>query len=199
MKHFWSAEQYEYLAEIVYDRSHQEITELFNERFNLDLPRRKITAAIKRKKLKTGRTGAFEKGKPSWNKGMKGLQLGGEKGWFKKGQLAINHRPVGSERVSVDGYVEIKIAEPNKWMLKHKYIWEQAKGKVPDKHCLIFLDSNRQNVSLDNLALISRAQLARMNQNKLFHSDPELTKTGVIIAELYTKIGSVKRKDSEKV
>jgi hypothetical protein len=37
---------------------------------------------------------------------------------FKKGRPALNQRPVGSERVNVDGYIEMKIQDPNKWALK---------------------------------------------------------------------------------
>ena len=50
---------------------------------------------------------------------------------FKKGQTPVNHRDVGSERVNVDGYLEIKVAEPNRWRLKHRVIWEQVNGAIP--------------------------------------------------------------------
>lgn len=76
---------------------------------------------------------------------------------FKKGQATWNHKPVGSERVNVDGYVEIKVAEPSKWRLKNRVVWEEAYGPIPEGHNVQFKDGNPLNLSLDNLYLISKA------------------------------------------
>ena len=75
---------------------------------------------------------------------------------FKKGHTPGNHKPVGSERVNVDGYIERKVAEPNKWECKHRIIWKQAHGDIPKGYNVQFKDGNRLNISLDNLYLISR-------------------------------------------
>lgn len=77
---------------------------------------------------------------------------------FKKGGIPQNYRPVGSERVNVDGYIEIKIADPSKWELKHRFIWEESNGKIPAGMNLIFKDNNPLNVKLDNLMLVTRAE-----------------------------------------
>jgi len=107
----------------------------------------------------------FEKGHTSWNKGMKGLQIGGIETRFKPGSKPINHRPVGSTRVSVDGYVEIKIAEGlHQWRLLHRENWKRAYGQYPNKDmALIFKDGNRQNCEVENLELVTRAELALRN------------------------------------
>ena len=102
--------------------------------------------------------------------------------------------PVGTERTNTDGYVEIKIADPNKWKGKHRIIWEETHGPIPKGHVVIFADGNRRNFDPDNLLLVSRAQLARMNQTHLIKNDAELTKTGVIVADVLSKIGERKRK-----
>jgi hypothetical protein len=72
-------------------------------------------------------------------------------------------------------------------------IWEQAHGPIPKGQCLIFLDGNNRNVSLDNLQPVTRKQLVRLNQSKLISDDAELTKTGVIIADILSKIGDLKK------
>ena len=47
--------------------------------------------------------------------GKKGICADGcERTWFKKGHIPANYRPVGSERVNADGYIEVKVADPNK-------------------------------------------------------------------------------------
>ena len=83
---------------------------------------------------------------------------------FKKGQTPVNHRDVGSERVNVDGYIEIKVAEPNRWRLKHRVIWEQVNGAIPKGYNVQFKNHNRQDCRIENLYLISKAeQMAKEN------------------------------------
>lgn len=79
-----------------------------------------------------------------------------QKTQFIKGNTPKNYRSVGSERVNVYGYVEIKVADPNKWCLKHRIVWEASNGAIPKGMNIQFRDGNRQNTSLDNLYMISR-------------------------------------------
>ena len=51
---------------------------------------------------------------------------------FKKGNRPKNYLPVGSESIDVDGYVKVKIQDPSKWELKHRIIWSERFGEVPD-------------------------------------------------------------------
>ena len=80
---------------------------------------------------------------------------------FRKGNVPRNHRPVGSERVNADGYVEVKVAEPNKWRMKHRVVWEETIGPIPEGYNIQFRNRNRQDVRIENLYLISRAEQLR--------------------------------------
>lgn len=83
---------------------------------------------------------------------------------FKKGLKPHNHREVGSERINVDGYREIKVAEPGKWMLKHRVIWEQVNGPIPKGHNVQFKNHDPLDCRIDNLYLISKSdQMAKEN------------------------------------
>ena len=83
---------------------------------------------------------------------------------FKKGHTPLNHREVGSERINVDGYIEIKVAEPNSWRLKHRIIWEQVNGEIPKGYNVQFKNHNPQDCRIENLYLICRAdQMAKEN------------------------------------
>lgn len=91
--------------------------------------------------------------------------------------------PVGSERVN-KGYTLLKVAEPNVWIEKHRYIYEKIHGKIPNGYKVIFADKNKNNFSPENLILVSDSEALIMNKNKLIYEDPNLTNTGSIIAKL---------------
>ncbi len=174
---------------------------IFNQHFKLNINLKQLKACLKNHTITSGRTGQFEKGNSPANKGKK---FPGQinKTSFKKGDKPKNYKPVGTERIDRDGYLLVKVSDTGawheRWRHKHKVIWEKENGPIPTGHVLIFLDRNKQNITLDNLQLITQAQLARMNQNKLFQKDPELTKTGLIIADIYGKMGALKRKEKAK-
>lgn len=192
--HRWSTEEKEYLKQITPGNHHKEIQKLINEKFNLNLTLKQIESAIKRNQLNTGFKGHFPKGNIPVNKGKKGIcAKGSEKTWFKKGNTPVNHRAIGSERVNVDGYIEIKVAEPNRWRPKHQVLWEEHKGKIPKGHAVIFGDGNSLNLDINNLILVTRQQLLILNTNKLIKNHADLTRTGVIIADIYQKISEKKR------
>src|SRR5690625_2423676 len=169
--HKWTDEQEKYIKKIVKGRSRKETHRMVNKKFGLSLTFNQIVGYMKRNGLTTGFDGRFKKGQPSWNKGMKGLNTGGEKGWFVKGQKSINYKKIGSEMVDVDGYVRIKVQDhgtyPERWRAKHRILWEKKYGKIPEGYAVIFGDGDKANLDIDNLVLVSRAQLAVLNNRGL--------------------------------
>lgn len=112
-----------------------------------------------------GRATRFQVGRVSPNKGRKIEEWMSPEGIvnssrtrFKKGQPSRNIRPVGSERVNVEGYIEIKMADPNKWRQKQRVVWESANGPVPDGYVVSFKDGNKLNCELNNLVLTTKAE-----------------------------------------
>ncbi|MFF1538346.1 HNH endonuclease signature motif containing protein [[Kitasatospora] papulosa] len=171
-----------------------DLTRMFNEHFQLDLTLAQIKAFKKNNKISSGLNGRFEKGHVPFNKGKKGLCQGGVETLFKKGHKPHNYVPVGSERVNGDDYVDIKVADPNRWRGKHLIVWEEHTGReVPKGYVVIFGNGNRRDFDPDNLILVSRAQLAVMNKNGLIRDNADLTRTGIIVADIYRKIGERKR------
>lgn len=174
---------------------------MFNKKFGLNVSISAIGNLKNKTGVKSGMVGGrFEKGHETWNKGKKwddymnvGKQKNCLKTAFKKGNTPHNHRPVSSERITKDGYVEIKIAEPNKWQLKHRYVYEQANGKIGKGQKLIFLDGNRLNISLSNLKIISNEESLIMNQNHYFTVNKNLTETGIIVSKVISKTRKSKK------
>lgn len=193
--HVYTTKEIEYLKEVAPGRSNKEITELFNNKFKLNLSEKVISSTRKRYGIKTGSDGRFRKGNIPFNKDKKGL-TGANETSFKKGNKPHNWVPLGSERITKDGYIQIKIQEgkfQKNWKGKHILIWEEHNGPLPKGHAIIFGDGNNRNFDIDNLILVSRQQLLILNRNNLIQKDAELTKTGVLIADLYSKISDRKK------
>lgn len=193
MKHKYSDAEDKFIRKNIKGTGNKKLTEIFNCYFGLELGINQIRAYVKNHKLHSGLTGHFEKGHIPFNKGKNTCAKGCEVSWFKKGHIPSNHKPLGTERITVDDYTEVKVAEPNKWQLKQRLIYEKHKGPIKKGYVVVFGDKNKSNLDINNLVLVSRSQLAILNQRKLIQNDADLTRTGVIVADLYLKMG--KRKE----
>lgn len=187
-----SPEQVDFVKKSYRKFSQKELTAALNERFSLSFKKSQIVAFVKNHKITSGRTGRFVKGQESWNKGKKGC-MGPNKTSFKKGHRPKNYRPVGSERIcSKDGYVLVKVSEQNPYKTtssgwyrhKHVVLWEEHFGPVPDGHCIRFKDSNKRNITIDNLILVSRGEHARLTKMGYSSQPEEIKPLLVTIAKI---------------
>lgn len=181
--HKFTTKQLDWLRSNSYGAWNNELTEQFNIYFGTCLKPNQIKACKKNHKIPSGLTGYFKPGSVPYNK-VRHSAGGPEHSRFKKGHMPHNWLPVGTELVNTNGYVVVKVAEPNKWKPKHILIWEAANGPKSKGHVLLFGDRNKLNVTLENLVLITRAQLAVMVRCELLSDNTEATKTGVIIADI---------------
>ena len=106
--------------------------------------------------------------------------------------LARKAAPLLAEKTSPHGYVKIKTAA-GQWEYKHRLIWKQANGPIPEGHNIIFADGNPLNCSLENLILVSIADSVKLTNSGLRFNDPELTQTGVAIVKLKNKLKEKKK------
>lgn len=149
--------------------------------------------------FKHRKDGAVSKGQEPPNKGKKGICAAGcEKTWFKKGHIPANYRPVGSERVNKDGYIEVKVADPNKWRLKHRVVWEAVNGKISKGYIIIFRDNDKTNTDINNLMPIKQGTHAVLNHTGLCEYSGEFKETAVRIAELKTVSNEAKRRKARR-
>lgn len=185
-------EQDEFLRKNVKNRSNRELTALINNHFSLSLAWAQIKAYKKNHKISSGLTGHFNKGSIPANKGRK---YPGKinSTTFKKGSRPHNYQPIGTERINGDGYLDVKVADPNKWVGKHILIWEAAYGKRPKSSAIVFADQNKMNVDLENLILVDRKELLIANKKQLLKTNAEFTKTGLILVKVFAKLNERKK------
>jgi hypothetical protein len=114
--------------------------------------------------------------RPGWNRGrMVETQ-------FKKGErrgVAVTlYKPIGSERISKDGYLERKTHDAlpegisreeanrlrqRRWRAVHILVWEAEHGPLPKGHAVAFTNGDKRDIRLENLELISRRELMARN------------------------------------
>lgn len=171
-----------------------QMTELLNQTFGTSYTTEQIKSIRGRMHLDSGLRGYFEKGHIPANKGKKGVwHKGCEKTWFKKGQMPHNHVAVGTEVMTTDGYLKIKIAEPNVWAFKHIMEWEKHHGEVPEGMLISFKDGDHYNCSIENLMCITRAEHAILNHQGMRSSLPEVTETALTLAKLKHKVREISK------
>ena len=184
----WTNTELDYLRQIVKDRYIFEIAELMSIKFNYEFRKSQIKSIMAKHKITNNMKNKVPKGTEPWNKNL------------KIGNSHIhNLKNTGDEYISSSsGFTMIKLDNPTRWVQKHRYLYEQTFGEIPKDKVLIFLDGNKQNLNLDNLKCITRKQLIKMNQNKLFYNNAELTEAGSELANLMLKINEAKRRENKK-
>ena len=169
----WTLQETELLIEYYPHRSTKEvafitgksISQCYAKAFALQLHKTpEYLATADSGRLKHSRVESqFSQGHTPWNKGMKGLDIGGKETQFKKGHVPHNHKSVASERIDEDGYTYIKIADPRKWVLKHRHIYEQHHGKLEPHMVVTFRDKNISNFEIENLEAITKVENMQRN------------------------------------
>lgn len=199
-RHQYTTEERQFMARYVPRHSYREIQKAFTEKFGWEISLGQVKAYMGNHHLNTGMTGQFQKGQEPPNKGKKGTCAAGcEKSWFQKGHMPANYRPIGSERINVDGYVEVKVENPNKWKMKHRIVWESINGDIPKGYIIIFRDNDKTNTSIDNLMLIKRGTHAVLNHTGLYGYSGEFKETAICIAELKAATSKAKKQKVDGV
>ena len=170
-----------------------------NQKFGTGCTRGQIKAYTHRHGLKSGRTGRFKKGNRPWNDQTKGQGLTGpNSGSFKPGDIPKSLKPLYSERISKDGFIEIKVPEPNpntgsptRYRHKQRWMWEKKYGPIPEGFVVAFKNGDPMRCEYDNLMLISRAELLRLNQNGYRGAHDDLKPTILALSKLQVKTGEL--------
>lgn len=121
----------------------------------------------------------YQSGHKPWNTGLKGWTAGGRSAEtrFKKGnrtgRARAVYQPIGAERISKDGYLQRKVNDDfplqRRWKGVHLIVWEERHGPVPKGYKVFFVNGDKRDIRIGNLALISDADNMRRNS---LHNQP---------------------------
>lgn len=189
--HRYTKEQIEYIREISPNRLRNEIRDLVNAKYGLSVTTKSIAGIMYRNDIKNNMQGfntRFEQGHETWNKGKFVNHVGSRKTQFKKGH-SMNSVEIGSERTQ-EGRVFIKVEQPNVWVEKHRWLWEQYHGEIPEGTAIVFKDGDRENVTIENLFATTRSAAVAVARRGL-PDEPELKISSHRLAELDIAIRKV--------
>lgn len=200
--HIYTDEEHNFLRTFIPGHTYKEIVNEYNTRFAEPITESRVKAYMANHKINNGLTGRFKKGHIPANKGTHPPTVGRmAETQFKKGQMPHNTKPIGYERISKDGYIEVKVrmhpSAPGKhdfFELKQRIVWEKVYGPIPEGYVVIFLDGNKQNITIENLALVSREQHLEMTRLNLRNANPQITKTGTLISKVECTLRQKRKK-----
>lgn len=181
-RHYWTEEERHLLAVLYPDTPTDEIAKrmglgirkIYAQADRLGLKKsaeylagpyaQRLSSAVRKGSEKT----QFKPGHKTWNKGIHFVSGGRSVDTqFKPGQKPHTRNPIGHERISKDGYLQRKVSDTGitrrDYVAVHHLVWIEAGLEIPKGFALIFKDGNKKNIVLENLELITRADLMRRN------------------------------------
>jgi len=202
MRRYWTDHERKLLSELYADNStdfiakklNRSITSIYTQANIMKLHKSeeymKIALEREAEKLKVlGLKNRFNKGHIPANFGQKMSNELREKckvTFFKAGHEPHNTKYDGYERLDPkDGYIQVRIKK-GKFVLKHRYVWEQHNGPIPKGKIIIFKDSNKYNLSIDNLQMITTKE--NMERNRVTKYPLELQHLIKLNNKLKTKL-----------
>jgi len=131
--------------------------------------------------------------------------------YASKYKIKIYKSKIGREvKKGVEIYIRVSnTGNPRKdYVTKHRYLWEQKNGKVPNGYLILFANGNKQDFNLDNLLCVKNSELIMMSKMGCKYDDIETTKTFLIMARLTLAMsnrikkevkGDLRYKDKKKI
>lgn len=85
------------------------------------------------------------------------------------------------------------IKTENGWESIGRYLYKKHVGEIPDGHQVIFLDGDKENLDISNLAVVPCSYQAFMNKHGLRSENVDITRTSVKLCELHELLRKERR------
>lgn len=149
-----------------------------------------------------GRRSQFQPGAKPHNAGRRQPPRGRSiETQFKPGVRPHTWLPIGSSRTGPGGYLRRKVSDTGvsrrDYVPVHHLVWRMHGGTIPDHrtHALVFIDGNPRNLDINNLELVTRAEL--MRRNSMHNLPPEVAELVQLRAQIVRQINKRKKREKE--
>lgn len=193
----WNEAQKNFMREHYPNHTAPELTKMLNQRFHLKRNTKQLQSALKRFGIKSGRDGRFKPGhKPHPDARPKGPN----KTSFTQGHKPANWKPIGHERWmgTHRKYLQRKVTDTGNtvrdYVEVHRLLWEEHHGPIPKGHIVIFRDSNPENITIENLMMISRGDHAVLCKMGFYDGVAETKDITLLLVQIQRKRRQVRKK-----
>ena len=188
----------EYIREHAHDKSNMELVEMVNKEFGKDYSYQQVQSFKKNHKIQSGLDTKFKKGHRTgkyYPPSTPEAKARSQATQFKKGHRTHNYMEVGTIARTSDGYLRIKVGDPNKWEFLQRHIYEEHYGPLPEDSRVVFLDGNHDNMDIDNLVALTKEEYAEyMFRSGAGTTEKELSRARAYCAKINVRIRELNRK-----
>ena len=191
----YTSEQEQFLINHAKGITRKALTDLFNAEFGTNKSVLAIKSWCNLRGIYSGNDGRFKNGNVSWQTGLSGDEYKKHftddsfkrsiKNLETKRKYDIGDTVYKSGELWVVVSVDCNVKLENRIVLKRRYVYEQAYGKIPPSHRIIQLDGDKMNCRLDNLYCIPAKYIPLINKNHWLTDSREHTLTAIKWCELY--------------
>lgn len=180
---------------------HKQMSELIKEKLDYDMTPRQVKSFYCNNKLNSGLTGYFEKGHNPKNKGKRQTEFMSQEAIertkatrFQNGSVPHNTDSIGAVKELDGGYLWVKINNIPRvkkrvnWKPLHELMYEKYYGKVPEGYLVFFKNRNKRDFSKENLGIMTREELLKMNHKHGITEFGEITESYLALTRLELKI-----------
>ena len=192
-------EQAAWMAEAVKDRPDIEAARLLKSKYGIALTVAQVRAWKKNHRIASGYDTRYRPGNIPANKGRRWDEFMPPESQekcrattFKAGHVPSGVLPVGTVRLHKDGYCYVKVAE-HRWELLHRHVWESVHGEIPPDHIVMFVNGDRTDCSIENLAMASKGAACIIQTHIGLCDDAAVNKAIVPLAELELRVNKAGR------
>lgn len=185
----WTKEMINFIKIHYDDYKYSDLSDLVNETFNVKTTASSIEHKVSRLGLKKSKE-AIQKIAQS--------NINARRYWFMPGGISKSRKPIGYERLDKrTGIVWVKVKDPDIFEAKQRVIYEKHYGKLEKGMNVVFLNGDKTDFRIENLAAFSNEDLLAFNLTYIQpNANDDIAKIKYAIAKV--KIASRLKKNKEK-
>lgn len=102
--------------------------------------------------------------------------------------------PLGTEYIKPDGMTLVKVSK-NEWKYKQRLIYEEHYGiKLKESDYIIFLNQDRTDFRIENLAKVTRKESSYLANMDIFSTDADVTNLSINLVKMVLKTKEMEEK-----
>lgn len=203
-----SKEQEEWIYSELQTKTYKQIAPELKEVYGIEIRYDSLRHYMERHGYRSPRNGRFSKGhisprsgKPRTFRSEKAKE-NSEANQFQTGNTPQTWVPIGTQSgPDKNGYYRIKVSDdknvPSRknWKFKHRVIYEETYGPIPEGHYVVFLDGNRENFDPKNLMAVPGGAKSYFNRKFGYTGNAEANKANWLLATLEYKAKKKEKKE----